>query len=109
MFDSECGVHVIFCGLDEKNNSAQGKHCAALMMHKGSTDYGTKGGRIMPTYGERGVSIRFPLSDSDGRTTWMSFSRGYAVQQSSSNEERGDFYGGLGILFDQGSKEDVHI
>ena len=105
LLDSDSGVHVIFCGLAEKDNSAQGKHGVAIMMQRRVYRLWDKGGRIMSTCGARGINIRFPLSDTDGRTTWMSFYHGYAVQQSCPNEEKGDFYDGLGILFDQGLRK----
>ena len=64
---------------------------------------------VLSTYGARGINIRFPLSDTNGRTTWVSFSHGYAVQQGCPNDERDNFDDGLGILFDQGLKEDTHL
>ena len=79
------------------------------MMQKRMYRLWDKGGRIMSTYGARGTNIRFPLSNTDGRTTWMSFPHGYAVQQGCPNDERDDFYGGLGILFDQGLKGEIHM
>ena len=109
LLDPDSGVHVIFCGLTEENNTSQGKHGVAIMMAKRMYRLWDKGGRIMSTYGARGINIRLPLSDTDGRTAWMSFSHGYAVQQGCSNDERDDFYDGLGILFDQGLKEDIHL
>ena len=98
MLDPDTGVHVIFCGLAEEDNSSQGKQGVAIVMQKRIQRLWDKGGRIMSTYGARGTNIRLPLSDTDGRSTWMSFSHGYAVQQGCPNDERDDFYDGLGIL-----------
>ena len=79
------------------------------MMNKKVYRLWDKGGRIMSTFGARAINIRFPVSDTDRRTSWISMAHGYAVQQSCSVQERDDFYDGLGVLFDQGLRDDLHI
>ena len=63
----------------------------------------------MSKFGARAINIRFSVSDSDKRALWISMAYGYAIQQDCSVQDRDDYYDGLGVLFDQGPSDDLHI
>jgi hypothetical protein len=95
--------------LGAKVNSKQGEHGVAMMLDRRAYRLWDKGGREMTRLPGRALDLRFPISDTDGRTQWVSHAHGYAMQQNSPVRVKEVFFYGLSECFDAGQRGDFHI
>ena len=86
--DPSTGARLLYSGLPEEENSAQGKWGVGFLLSQEACSVWKKSGSVSRMTSSRACSIRLDLNDKDGSKVGVYLVHGHAPQQSCTPEER---------------------